>query len=108
MRSAGLLLGIVLVGALAAGSLAGRDTSARPENTSRWEYGILRIDRLTWSQPGLLVDRKSGPDFAAALNAPYSNDSDVFEMNVLSSLGGQGWELVAVPAGSMYVFKRPR
>jgi hypothetical protein len=108
MRNAGLLLGIVLVGALTVGSLAGRDTSARPENVSRWEYGILRMNRLTWSRPGVLVDHKNGPDFAASLNALYSSDSDVFEINILSSRGDQGWELVAMPAGATYVFKRPR
>jgi hypothetical protein len=108
MRNAGLLLSIVLLGAMAAGSLAGRDTSARPENASRWEYGILKMSRLTWAERSRLVDRKNGPDFAAALNAPYSVDSDVFEMNILSSLGDQGWELVAMSGSATYVFKRPR
>lgn len=45
---------------------------------------------------------------AAALNVPYSNPSDIFEINLLAGLGEQGWELVAVPKGTMYVFKRPR
>lgn len=63
---------------------------------------------LTWHERGRIVEQKTGPSFAAALNVPYSNQSDIFEINLLAGLGEQGWELVAVPKGTMYVFKRPR
>jgi hypothetical protein len=66
------------------------------------------MDGLTWRERGRIVEQKSEPDFAAALNAPYSNRSDVFETNLLNALGDQGWELVSVPEGGSYIFKKLR
>ena len=108
MKNRGLLFAVLLSGAFVAACLAQRDTPPRSRNASRWEYGILRMDILTWRERGRIVEQKDGPNFAAALNAPYSILSDVFEMNLLNAVGDQGWELVSVPKGGFYVFKRPR
>jgi hypothetical protein len=102
----GLLLGILGVAGVA--GVAGRDASPRPESAARWDYGILRVDILSWRERGRIVEQRSGPDFATALGAPYSNQSDVFEIHLLNALGDQGWELVSVSRDRMYVFKRPR
>ena len=109
MRTRCLVFALVLIAVLVAAGLAQRDTPAPSGNISKWDYGILKMARLSWVERGRIVEQRPGPDFAAALNAPYSNDSDIFEMNLLSSLGDQGWELACMPAsGGTYVFKRPR
>jgi hypothetical protein len=108
MKSRGLLFAILLSGVFAVAGLAQRDTPPRSGGAARWEYGILRMDGPTWRERSRIVEQKSEFDFAAALNAPYSNRSDVFETNLLNALGDQGWELVSVPRGGSYVFKRPR
>jgi hypothetical protein len=103
------LPGVLLLGALlVAAGVAARTSSARSGNEVQWDYGILRTDTLTWRQRGRIIEQMTGPDFAAAMNTPYSNDSDVFEINLLNCLGDRGWELVDVPRGSLYVFKRAR
>ncbi len=108
MRNRCLFFALALIGIFVAAGLAQRGNAPRSENVSKWEYGILRADVLTWQERSRVVDQKNGPDFAAALGTPYSPLSDVFEINLLSSLGEQGWELVSVPRGGFYVFKRPR
>ncbi len=90
-----------------AAGMVEKDSSARTSSPTRWDYGIRRVDHLTWRERGRIVEQRTGPDFAAALRVPYSNLSDVFEINLLTGLGDQGWELVAVPRGTVYVFKRP-
>ena len=108
MRNRIVLVAVLLLGVLVMAGVAGRDGSPRPGNAARWDYGILRVDILSWRERGRIVEQKSGPDFAAALGAPYSNQSDVFEINLLTGLGDQGWELVSMARGGIYVFKRLR
>ncbi len=108
MRNRFLFLAVVLLGACVAAGMVEKDSSSRTAGATRWDYGILRVDDLEWRERGRIVEQKTGPDFATAMNVPYSNLSDVFEINLLTGLGDQGWELVAVPRGTTYVFKRPR
>jgi len=108
MRNRIILVVGLLGWVLAVAGMAGRDAPLKPENAIRWDYGILRVDILSWRERGRIVEQKSGPDFAAALGAPYSNQSDVFEIHLLNGLGDQGWELVSVSRERVYVFKRPR
>lgn len=103
-----VLVAVLLLAALIVAGVAGRDASLRPENAARWDYGILRVDTRTWRERDRIVEQKSGPDFAGALRVPYSNQSDVFEINLLNGLGDQGWELVSASRGGTYVFKRLR
>lgn len=108
MRNRIVWIAVVLLGVLMAAAMAGRDASPRPESAARWDYGILRVDFLSWRERDRIVEQKSGPDFAAALRVPYSNQSNVFEINLLNGLGDQGWELVSMSRDRVYVFKRPR
>ena len=108
MRNRMLLVIVLLIGTLAAAGMARRSVTARPAGLVPWDYGILRVDRLTWRERGRIVEQKPGPDFAAAMGVPYSNQSNVFEITLLNGLGDQGWELVSVSGGTTYVFKRTR
>jgi hypothetical protein len=108
MRNRILWSTILLLGVLVATGLGTRDAAPASANTTQWDYGILRMDMLTWCERGRIVEQKPPADFAEALGIPYSRDANIFEINVLNGLGDQGWELVTMPKGAIYVFKRPR
>jgi hypothetical protein len=108
MRNRILWSTILLLGVLVATGLGTRDAAPASANTTQWDYGILRMDMLTWCERGRIVEQKPPADFAEALGTPYSRDAKIFEINVLNGLGDQGWELVTMPKGAIYVFKRPR
>jgi hypothetical protein len=107
MKNQYLWFALALIVVFVAAGLAQRDTAPRSGNLPKWEYAILRTDTLSWQERSRIVQQKDGPDFAAALGVPYSPVSDVFEINLINSVGEQGWALVAVPRPGYYVFQRP-
>ncbi|RPJ28956.1 MAG: hypothetical protein EHM35_13490, partial [Planctomycetaceae bacterium] len=99
------IVGIV-VAVLAAVVLAG--VSGAERSPARWQYGIFRGEGVwTWYGFGEAVDNADRQEFANKIGTKYSQQDTELEANVLNSLAGRGWELVATPEKNKYVLRRP-